>query len=72
MTPPSGLVKHPVYKLTQEMVSKPSWGYVTSYPPERFGSSRQEMKGKMVVKWLLLMTHRETWHSDRSRLELIP
>lgn len=72
MTSPGGPVKHPVYKLRAETVSKLSRGCVTSYPPQGFGSSRQEMKGKMVVKWVLLMTHQETWHSERSSLELIP
>lgn len=47
------------------MVSKASRRCVTGYPPERLGSFRQEMKGKMVVKRVLLMTHQETWHTAR-------
>lgn len=71
MTSPGGPVKHPLYKWRAEMVSKSSRSYVTDYPPERFGSSRQEMKGKMVVKRVLLMTHLETWHSQQSGLEFV-
>lgn len=39
------------------MMSKPSQDRVKSYPLERCGSSQQEMKGKMFVKDILLMTH---------------
>lgn len=50
-------VEHPVYTRRAEVVTKLSYSCVTSYPPEMLGSSRQEMKGKMVIKrvcsWLI-------------------
>lgn len=68
-----GSVKHPVYKWRAEMVYKPRRSCVTSYPPQRFGSSRQEMKGKNgCKKWTPLMTHHKIWQWERNSLLLIP
>lgn len=51
----------------------PNWaGAMLWATPKRFGSSRQEMKGKMVVKWFLLMTHEASWHSEQRNLDLVP